>query len=77
MGALGWVVLALFKNAVNPSMGAPGAPSMARTVLKMDNPRQRCTAGAFAVCASTAVAKNRERLTARFEVRDHAQSIVA
>ncbi len=71
MGVQGWLGLSIFKNAVNPSMGAPAAPSMARTVLKMDKPNQPCTAGAFAVCASIVAAKNRERPTVRFVTCDH------
>ena len=61
---------------MNPSMGAPAAPFMARTVLKMDNPTQPCTAGAFAVCASIAVAKNRKHFTARFGERDNLTEVV-
>jgi hypothetical protein len=76
MGAQPFIGLSHFKNAVNPSMGAPGAPSMARTVLKMEYPGQRCIAGAVAVCASIAAVKNCRRLTARFAARDHLAEIV-
>jgi hypothetical protein len=68
--------LSIFKNAMNPSMGAPAAPSMARTVLKMDNPTQPCTAGAYALCASITAAKNRKRTTARFGERGNLAEVV-